>query len=360
MELFNRFGLLSVILLATACERQPTPVTIANESHGRAPELSGGFTWLNSPAVELAALRGKVVLLCFFDYSCAHSLRTLPCVRNWEQRYRKHGLVVVGVHVPQYEFAMHPNAVYAGVQRLGLSFPIVVDSNFAIADAYMSRAVPRLCLIDTRGAIRFDATGEGICAETERRLQQLLRELKPVARFPEPLPSTCATNPPVTPDLFLGRERGGLANADATTTNAAPEMFTLPWQMTPEQVYAAGQWERHAEYLRHTRDVEELTDCVAVTYHGVAVNVVMKPEGIFWLQVFVQQDGQWLRREVAGPDIKFDERGRSLVEVRSARLYQLTANELPGLHELRLFVHGKGLSVYQFDFATCKNPPGRD
>lgn len=350
---------MALALAAWSCGRHEPP----NEA--TAPELTGALTWINSTPLRLADLRGKVVLLDFFEYSCVNCLRTLPYVKSWLSRYADAGLVVIGIHSPQYGFSMDPINVEGAARRLGLTYPIAVDSNLQIAEAYTNRFWPRKFLIDRQGRVRFDHTGEGGYEETERKIQELLGEIDPTRVFPPPLqPLNDVDRPgavcyPITPELYLGHVRGALGNGGAGPTNS-PVLFAAPSELREGVIYAVGEWENQSEYLRHTRDTEELTDAVALRYRAVEVNVVMKPEEQYWKQVFVQRDGEWLPREVAGDDVKYDDDGRSYVEVRAARMYNLIANQPYGVHELRLLTQGKGLSVYSFSFGTCVIPREAD
>src|SRR5437867_12815072 len=126
------FGLVGLL----GCGRSHAPQKKAGEL---APELDGGLTWLNSSPLKLADLRGKVVLVDFFEYSCVNCIRTFPYLKEWQVRYAPLGLQIIGVHTPQYGFSMDPANVFAGVTRLGVTFPVAVDSEFHIADAYQNR-----------------------------------------------------------------------------------------------------------------------------------------------------------------------------------------------------------------------------
>jgi len=323
--------------------------------------LNGGLTWLNSTPVKLADFRGRVVLLDFFEYSCVNCLRTLPYVQEWQRRYSDKGLVIIGVHSPQYGFSMDPQNVFLAVKRLGLTYPVVVDSNLIIAQAYQNRFWPRKVIIDQDGLIQFDHTGEGAYEEMEKMIQALLRRgnpqvtLPPIMELLQPTDRLGAVCYPITPELYLGKERGKLANPAEATTNSW-SFYTLPDQLEPDRIYAAGAWQNHSEYFRHARDTEEIEDFIALLYRAVEVNVVMKPEDVYWFQIFVKQDGAWLRKAVAGSDVLFDEEGRSYVKVDAARMYNLIANQPYGAHDLRLYPLSRGLSVYSFSFGTCLVP----
>jgi hypothetical protein len=285
----------------------------------------------------------------------------LPYLQEWQRRYAAYDFMIVGIHTPQYGFSMDPQNVYRAVQRLGLTYPVVVDSNFEIANAYRNRYWPRKFLVDAAGRIRFDHTGEGAYVTTERMIQQLIREIHPRAELPAPLPPLTPTDRdgvvcyPVTPELYLGHERGRLGNAEDHRTTE-PVLFALPTERAPDTLYAAGEWASQTEYLRHTRDTEEYEDFLALVYRGTEVNVVMKPEDVYWLKVMVTQNGAPLRREVAGTDVFFDEDGVSYIKVDTPRMYNVITNQPYGSHELRLYVRSRGLSVYSFSFGTCEMP----
>ena len=337
------------------CQRH---ASTSHVSKKQAPELNGYLTWLNSTPLRLADLRGKVVLLDFFEYSCVNCIRTFPYIQEWKKRYADDGLVVIGIHTPQYGFSMDPQNVFAGVKRLALAFPIAVDSDSRIAEAYNNRFSPRIFLIDKDGRIRFDHTGEGAYAETELSIQKLLHEIDAAKHFPAPMGSVRdidkpgAVCYPITPELYLGHTRGQLGNVSSNAT----ALFAIPDKCDEGRVYASGSWANQSEYLRHTRDTDEPQDFIALRYRATEVNVVMKPEDVYWLRVFVRQDGDWLKKEIAGGDINYDEQGRSYVEAKSPRMYNLIGRQPYGMYDLQLVVQSRGLSVYSFSFGTCEIP----
>jgi hypothetical protein len=299
----------------------------------------------------LATLRGKVVLLHFFDYASADSVRDLSYLRKWQKRYNTGQLVVLGIHAPERDFALDPINVSAGIRRLGITYPVAVDSGYQIATAYQNRQTPCFILVDKDGCLRFERVGTGQYAETETQIQTLLREITPSVSLPVPLANPRPVEGSVTPMLCVGNVCGRLGNEPASSTNGVAT-YVLPAGREPNRVYVAGQWSRHESCLRHTADVAELTDALVVRYRGVDVGVVMKPEDVYWKQVLVQQDGQWLPRQLAGKDVSFDETGRSYVRVNMAALYELVVGQVAGTHELTLFAQGKGLSVYSFHFGS--------
>ena len=139
-----------------------------------APDLAGGGSWINSEPLSLPKLRGKVVLVEFWTYSCINCIRVLPHVSQWHQRYAAQGLVVIGVHTPEYGYERVGANVRAAVKRLGIGYPVVQDNGFRIWNAYGNRYWPALYLIDRQGRIVYRHFGEGDYAVTEAAIREQL------------------------------------------------------------------------------------------------------------------------------------------------------------------------------------------
>ncbi|MCG3146609.1 MAG: Protein DipZ [Verrucomicrobiae bacterium] len=366
MRWHAHLGTLASVALVVQCgpleeSREPAPSLYPSLVGLPAPPLEGALTWFNSPALTLDELRGKVVLLHFFDYSCVNCIRTYPYLREWNRRYASHGLQIIGVHSPQYDFSTDPANVLPSVRRYNLAYPIAVDSHLKVADVYTNQFWPRVLLVDREGRVRYDHTGEGAYGATETMLQTLLREISPAKSFPtvmEPVHDfdrVGAVCYPITQEIYLGHARGQLANPEGIPTNSIVRL-RLPADRAEGKVYAHGAWIMTAEYLRHAVDQEHLEDCLVLKYRATELNIVMKPEGIYWMEVFVDQDGQPIPKSVAGSDIYYDSTGRSIVRVDSPRMYNIIAKQPYGVYEARISVRGQGLSVYSFSFGTCVIP----
>ncbi|WP_028601011.1 cytochrome c biogenesis protein DipZ [Ottowia thiooxydans] len=154
----------------------PAGGTSALPDEGIAPSLDGATQWLNSPPLSSQDLRGKVVLIDFWTYSCINCLRTLPYVKAWAEKYRDQGLVVIGVHAPEFAFERDIGNVTKAIKDLGISYPVAVDNKYAIWRAYKNQYWPAHYFIDATGRIRYHHFGEGKYAESERVIQQLLKE----------------------------------------------------------------------------------------------------------------------------------------------------------------------------------------
>ena len=187
---------------------------------GRAPDFTGTQRWFNTPAgapLHLSQLRGRVVLVDFWTYTCINCIRTLPYVRAWDQRYRRRGLTVVGVHTPEFPFERDAGNVQRAVAQNGLRYPVAQDNDYATWDAWSNQYWPAKYLIDARGRVRYAHFGEGDYAQTESAIRALLAEagaarLGAAARAHVEVPSHGLA----TPETYLElRARAGLRHAAA-------------------------------------------------------------------------------------------------------------------------------------------------
>jgi len=182
----------------------------------RAPEI--GRLWLNSPPLSFRQLRGRAVLVDFWDYTCVNCIRTLSYVQVWHERYREKRLTVIGVHTPEFTFAQYESNVERGIREFGLTYPIVIDSDREIWKAFANRYWPTKYLLDKDGYLRYAHFGEGAYRETEEAIRELLLEINASLAFPplmEPVRSedregAVCFRP--SPELYLGHARGRIGN----------------------------------------------------------------------------------------------------------------------------------------------------
>lgn len=160
--------------LVSKAKAEPT----LGNAQGPMPSLSGAVQWLNSPALTSESLRGKVVLVDFWTYDCINCQHTLPYVKDWAQKYEKDGLVVIGVHTPEYGFERIISNVRDEVKKLGITYPVAIDNNYAIWRNFDNQYWPAHYLIDAKGQVRFTHFGEGRYETQEKMIQQLLQEAK--------------------------------------------------------------------------------------------------------------------------------------------------------------------------------------
>src|SRR5450830_242251 len=156
-------------------------VSAQSASERPMPSLAGALEWLNSEPLSRESLRGKVVLVDFWTYECINCLHTLPYVNQWAKKYAQDGLVVIGVHTPEYAEEKIPANVRQQVRRLGIGYPVAIDSNYSIWRAFDNQYWPAHYLIDAKGQVRYSHFGEGAYAEQEKVIQALLDEARGAA-----------------------------------------------------------------------------------------------------------------------------------------------------------------------------------
>lgn len=320
-----------------------------------APDFVGAGPWLNSPPLRLAELRGKVVLVDFWTYSCVNCLRQIPRLRRWHSLYGDLGLVVVGVHTPEFEFERCLPNVSRFVRERGIPYPIVLDNGRRLWEAYGNRYWPHEYLLDARGRIRYDHAGEGAYAQSEMAIRELLTEASPGLRLP-PLehpeelvqPGACF---PATPDLYCGRQRGRLGNPGIYRSDE-PWDYRAPDELEPGLLYLSGVWEARAEHVRHARPGGHPADFAAVRYQAFEVDAVLGLEGGGEERVLLTRDGRPLSPEVAGRDV-VAEGQISYLTVREPRLYNLVRDHVYGSHLLRLHPMGSRVELYTISFGAC-------
>jgi thiol-disulfide isomerase/thioredoxin len=329
----------------------------------RAPEI--GRVWLNSPPLSFHQLRGRVVLVDFWDYTCVNCIRTLPYVQAWHERYHELGLTVIGVHTPEFTFAQYESNVERGIREFGLTYPIVIDSNREIWKLFANRCWPSKYLLDKEGYLRFGHFGEGAYGECEEAIQELLREIDPAMSLPsvmEPLrgeDSAGALCYPATPELYLGHARGRIGNADAFHEDQIAE-YSLPSNLNANSMdencfYASGSWASTVEYLEAAGAGEHR---ILLKYSAAAVNLVMASPRGPGCDVIIRQDGKALSPQQGTVDVRFrDVSGRqeSYLLVQQPRMYFLVDNREFGEHTLEL-ICPEGLAAFAFTFTSCVDP----
>jgi len=286
-----------------------------------APSLAGATGWLNSPPLTLEQLRGKVVLVDFWTYSCINCLRTLPAVRAWARTYASQGLVVVGVHAPEFEFEHDPQRVRQALVDQHVDWPVALDDDFKVWRAFRNEAWPALYFIDTQGRVRHHVLGEGGYDESERVIRRLLAEAHGQAQPLPPMASVEATGIGAAPDLAhvrSGETYLGYAHADAATPpDVLPERAQQHVPRAPRlnTWTLGGGWVQRGEFVESTAP----GGAIALRFHARDLHLVLGPGS----------DGQPVPFRVTidghppGADhgVDVDEQGRG--QATQVRLYQL-------------------------------------
>jgi thiol-disulfide isomerase/thioredoxin len=324
----------------------------------RAPEI--GRVWMNSAPLSFRQLRGRVVLVDFWDYTCVNCIRTLPYVQAWHERYRDQGLTVIGVHTPEFTFAQYESNVDRGIREFGLTYPVVVDSNREIWKSFANRYWPTKYLLDKDGYLRFCHFGEGGYGECEQGLQELIHEIDPGLQLPgimEPLreedhPGAVCYRP--SGELYLGHARGRIGNEGGLKEDQVAD-YEFAGEMEENFFYGTGRWASTVEYFEAA---EAGPHSLKLKYEASAVNLVMaSPRGLS-TEVRILQDGKPLSRNQGTKDIRFRSAGsggESYIVVDAARMYFLVDNQEFGEHELEL-VCSPGVAAFAFTFIGCMDP----
>ena len=326
----------------------------------RAPEI--GRIWLNSPPLNFRQLRGRAVLVDFWDYTCVNCIRTLPYVQAWHERYHGRGLTVIGVHTPEFTFAQYESNVERGIREFGLTYPIVIDSDREIWKAFANRYWPTKYLLDKDGYLRYAHFGEGGYDECEQAIQELLREIDPDVDLPalmEPVReedhvgAVCYRG---SGELYLGYGRGRIGNPGGFKEGQIAD-YAFTGKLEETFYYACGRWASTAEYFEAA---EAGPHILRLKYEASAVNLVMASPHVPAAEVVVLQDGEPLTRKQATRDTRFRTSANggeeeSYVAVDSARMYFLVDNHEFGEHELELRC-SVGIAAFAFTFTSCVDP----
>ena len=226
--------------------RQPSA---APAVEGDMPELNGGAGWLNSKPLKRADLRGKVVVLDFWTYSCINCLRALPYINAWYQHYKDSGLVIIGVHSPEFPFEKEPANVRMAVEKFGIRYPVVLDNDMAIWNAFGNRFWPAHYFVDAQGKIRGHHYGEGKYARSERTIRELLAEAG-AKNLPDPLDDAAGegvsaaadTANVASPETYLGFERAENFQSPGSFARNAVKNYQVPPTLALNQWALAGSW----------------------------------------------------------------------------------------------------------------------
>jgi len=338
----------------------------------RMPDFAPG-EWINTEhPLDKSLLRGRAVLVDFWDYTCVNCIRTLPYLTKWHERYARYGLVIIGVHAPEFNFARTQAQVTAAVQKYNIPYPVLLDNEYQTWDRFANRAWPTKYLIDADGYLRYRRQGEGFYAQTEQALQEVLVEMNAGLTLPPVLPPLRAEDRPgavcyrTTPELYAGYERGSLGNPEGYAAHG-PLAYRMPiaLQRAPNQFYAGGLWQATEQALAFAGQQSGL---IVLPYEAAGVNAVLSPsadpvEVLLKLRrtesppvVEVRLDGAYVTPEQAGADIEYDAGGLSYLQVDEARMYELVQHPEHGAHELELVFRANGLALYSFTFTHCIAP----
>jgi thiol-disulfide isomerase/thioredoxin len=320
-------GLIVLVIVAILAIAQYGPSVLLSEETTRqdsrpAPEFSEISAWLNSPPLTMESLHGKVVLVQFWTYSCINCLRTLPYVTRWHEQYKDKGLVVVGVHTPEFAFEKERTNVETAIKRLGIHYPVAQDNQYRTWRAFGNQYWPAAYLIDRSGTVVATQFGEGGYQQMENTIARLVGEPVPTAQATDPDLSAVAKH-----EMYLGSEKNDGAIVETQDAARGERTYALPDTVPPNRFALSGLWNLTDDRATASVDGDE----ILLRFNAPKVNLVAGSPSPQTLSVTV--DG------AVQPPITVD----------GSRLYSLYSGP-GGEHVLRLKAPKAGLSAYSFTF----------
>ena len=329
--------------------------------------------FVNTEVFSLEELRGEVVLIDFWTYTCVNCIRTLPYLRDWHEKYGDIGLTIVGVHTPEFEFEKLRENVVDAIAEFDIGWPVVQDNDFLTWQAFNNRFWPAKYLIDKDGIIRYTHFGEGEYVETEAQIRDLLLDAGVNL-------AGIAANTQEGPEFHERAFTGGLSDGQTRELYAGlnPQFFSRqPYILQPELysnpadqpvtfmdpgehnnnfLYFHGLWTPTLENMRHSRNTEDLEDYLVLRYNGTSANVVLEVDEEPY-RVYITQDDAPVPEADWGQDIQRDEDGGTYIMVDKDRMYRIIESPEYSGHSLKLASNSDQFTVFAFTFGSYPTGP---
>jgi thiol-disulfide isomerase/thioredoxin len=330
--------------------QQTTPATVKLPIEGELPSLGGATEWLNSPPLTAASLRGKVILIDVWTYTCINWLRTLPYVRAWAEKYKNQGLVVIGVHSPEFAFEKNIDNVRRAAKDMRVDYPIAVDSDHAIWRALKNEYWPALYVVDAQGRIRHHQFGEGGYDRSERIIQQLLSEAG-VSGIGHDLVSVDARGAEAaadwdnlkSPENYVGYERTENFASRGGAILDKPQVYAVPARLKLNNWALSGDW----TVGKGATVLNKANGRIGYRFHARDLHLVMGPAARgASVRFHVLIDGQ---PPGAAHGVDVDEQGNGTVTEQ--RLYQLIRQQKPiADRQFEIEFLDSGVEAFAFTF----------
>ena len=319
----------------------------------KAAELNG-LKWINHTPLTLKDLKGKVVLINFWDYSYYSCLRTITYLKVWYGRYRDKGLEIIGIHAPEFSFGRNEANVKRAVEDLGIQYPVAMDNDFQVWRAYSNKYWPSEYLIDADGYLADYHLGPGMYKNLELSIQELIREIDPHVILPHPIEPLRPEDRDgiqmkyVTPDMYLGFKRGRIGNPEGFRPNEVVD-YARPAVIKKDMYHAIGKWKNLPDALEAQGDG---TSELIVSYEAKGVGIVVEPgsEGEQFFEI--TQDGAPVEVNLKNDDDVRIMDGKTLVYTDYPRLYLVVDNPYSSSHILTIKTEAKGMRFYSFNFIS--------
>jgi thiol-disulfide isomerase/thioredoxin len=329
-------------------------INIDKSQFKKAKDFTKISEYINTKPISLDDLKDKVILVDFWTYSCINCIRTIPHLNEWYDKYSDKGLIIVGIHTPEFEFEKNSDNVKSAVQKFGIKYPVLQDNDKETWKEYENRYWPRKYLIDNEGYIRYDHIGEGAYSETEKVIQALLAEraahlgMKNISlNESQNVDSDFKLeyqdvnfSKIKSPELYFGYEfaRAPLGNIEGFKPNETVLYQLLDnSEINLNSLYLKGEWKNNPDHM----ELQSNNGSIILKYNSKSVNIVAGGNGNFT----VTQDGKLITN-----DLSKDSSTNGKFVIDKQRLYNLVTNKDYGEHTIEIDVKGKGFQIYTFTF----------
>ena len=327
-------------------------LSIDKSQFKKASEFTGITSYINTNATKLSDLKGKVVLVDFWTYSCINCIRTLPYLVDWNHKYSDKGLVIVGVHSPEFEFEKNIDNVKQAVTRFGIKYPVLLDNDHGTWNAFQNSYWPRKYLVDSDGYIRYDHIGEGGYVETENAIKNLLSERsnqlgKEISNINQTKLTVRGAqsvdfNQIKTPELYFGYQyaRAQLGNIEGFNPDRTVN-YTIPTSnLKSNVIYLQGLWKNNPDSM----ELVGPDGKIILSYSSKSVNIVAGGKG----EITVKEDGKNSQQDNPFKGNDLDTEGK--LNIDGQRLYNIAEHADYGSHHIEIKAKGSGFKLYTFTF----------
>jgi thiol-disulfide isomerase/thioredoxin len=314
-----------------------------------APDFLGIAAWINSAPLTVAALRGQVVLVDFWTYSCVNCIRTLPFLKAFYSTYKQSGLQIVGVHSPEFSFEKDQANVQTAVQDHEVTWPVAMDNDLRTWGAYKNQYWPHVYVLDRAGHVRYDFVGEGKDKAIETAIRTLLARPGQVLPPPVTLPQS-ELSKRLTPEIYLGPQRGignhSLANPEGYR-QGHPFRYATPTSAQIQEAGPGGQFFLAGTWMESTESIQPAAPGaqVILSFSAKDVYIVGGPQGSTPASLSISMDGQSLTPDVSGDAVR-----NSVLTMDRRDLFHLIHLPQEGLHVLTLTAPDASALLFTFTF----------
>lgn len=289
---------------------------------GQAPEFAGIKSWLNSDPLTIEQLRGKVILIDFWTYSCINCIRTLPYVTGWYEKYKDNGFVVIGVHTPEFAFEKDEGNVRSALSNYKINYPVALDNDYGTWQAYKNKYWPAHYLIDQNGDIVYTHFGEGQYRETEQAIQNLLG-----LQTNNEMEDTNIARQVKTPEIYFGLDRIQWLTKEQKASPTT-QSYSLPSQLADNYFALSGQWLFSNESVRLISNSGK----IRLNFYSKDVHMVAQSASNAMVKVYI--DGQFVKT----------------VEIKNSNLYTLFEGNDSAQRMMDIEIEGDGFEAFTFTF----------